>query len=215
MVASSHLSDCLRDFFSVFLILKRKNFAHHFFFTLQMFQNIERSPHKSPDSSLSEFLWSTKMRMMANQVCKEVLPTLSRLSGLPKSRIRVGISECYSYLTSFILDGSAAILFGLKLFTRHLVLPPCFSRKKNRKSPTKNVFHLNGKSPLAISGYYSAQCKFLSIIGVSPAVIGEIPDEFNCNNVVVGGKRYTKPQAHKIYENLIVRKNVDLELDES
>jgi len=65
-----------------------------------MFQKAEMSPQKSSDSSLSDFLWSTKMRMMANQVCTEVLPILSRLSGLPKSRIRVGMSEAYSYLAS-------------------------------------------------------------------------------------------------------------------
>jgi len=75
-------------------------------------------------------IWWLVMRMMANQVCKEVLPTLSRLSGLPKSRIRVGMSEALRY--------------------------------------------------------WSAKCKFLSIIAVSPAVVGETPDEFNCNNVVVG-----------------------------
>eukprot|EP00434_Breviolum_minutum_P045071 symbB.v1.2.040334.t1/scaffold7150.1/size14085/1 len=76
------------------------------------------------------FMWWFVMRMAFKDTCKEVLPTLSKLSGIPKSRLRVGTSEAYRF--------------------------------------------------------YSAQCKFLSIIGVSPAVVGDTPDEFSCNNVVVG-----------------------------
>ena len=152
-----------------------------------MFQKAEMSPQKSSDSSLSEFLWSTKMRMMANQVCTEVLPILSRLSGLPKSRIRVGMSEAYSYLASWKSEWIRQTIFrGEHFFTRYPVLPPCFSHGNSAVQPTILCFTSTVSPP--ISGYYSAKCKFLSIIGVSPAVIGEVPEEFNCNNVVVGVK---------------------------
>ena len=178
------------------------------------------------------------MRMAFKDTCKEVLPTLSKLSGIPKSRLRVGTSEAYSYLTSFILAswmesgtfsgwwfffiftpylGKIPILtnifqmgwnhqpvFFWKLFTqtsgcaRFLFLP----KKSSPSQPSKCGF--TSTVSTQISGCYSAQCKFLSIIGVSPAVVGDTPDEFSCNNVVVGGKRYT--HLHTKVENLTLLK---------